>query len=77
MRGFFVFFSWLRGILQRRGVNEASFSYNPIKKMEGEKEFTMLSIDGVAIQMQGVHFEGKVMNRYGSWNYRKSTDKCL
>jgi hypothetical protein len=66
-----------KGNIAKRGVNEASFSYNPIKKMKGEQEFTMLSIDGVAIQMQGVHFEGKVIIRYGSWNYRKSTYKCL
>ncbi len=30
--------------------------------MKGEKEFTMLSIDDVAIKMQGADFEGKVMN---------------
>jgi hypothetical protein len=45
--------------------------------MKGEEKFTMLNIDDVAIEMQGVHFEGKVMNRYGSWNHGKSTYKCL
>jgi hypothetical protein len=66
-----------KGNIAKRGVNEASSSYNPTKKMKGEKEFTMLNIDGVAIKMQGAHFEGKVMNRYGSWNHGKSTYKCL
>jgi hypothetical protein len=48
--------------ITKRGANKASSSYNPTKKMKGEKEFTMLSIDDVAIKMQGADFEGKVMN---------------
>ncbi len=66
-----------KGNIAKRGANEASSSYNPTKKMKGEKEFTMLSIDDVAIKMQSAHFEGKVMNRYGSWNHKKSTYKCF
>jgi hypothetical protein len=48
-----------------------------LQKMKGEKKLPMLSIDDVAIKMQGACFEGKVMNRYGSWDHKKSTYKCF
>jgi hypothetical protein len=31
----------------------------------------------VAIKMQGVCFEGTIMNSYGSWDQGKSTYKCF
>lgn len=45
--------------------------------MKGEKKLPMLNIDDVAIKMQRVCFEGKVMNRYGSWDHEKFTYKYL
>jgi hypothetical protein len=42
-----------------------------------QKELVVLSINHVAVKMQGACFEEKVMNRCGSWDIGKSTYKCL
>jgi hypothetical protein len=66
------------GNVAKRVSNEASISSSPTQKVKGDKKkLVVLNIDDVVVKMQGACFEGKVMNRYGSWDIGQSTYKCF